>query len=287
MTKILFAHKEKMLLETSQEVLNMCGYDNVFSTNNALSALEMFESERPEVVFIDVDTWENAPFNLSKALLQIDPHVALVGLTQFYDPDYLNKLSEAGFNLCLRIIYHKEELLKATEEAVNIATAKRNGSPLPAFKIIVRERKDENQTGKKPDRRKTFRSPHQGAEKFLIACHNDMTLDSLEDWFHDIGYATMAANNYEDAIDLNKTERPKVALLDLSSNEINAISLAERMLHENPDIILLGIRSLHFTPAEQGFLEDIGFSACMGMPVKPECLTKTVANAFKNADAKS
>ena len=96
--KILIVDDMKMVRSSLRRFLNTLGYDNVIEAENGIDAIEKFESESPDFLFMDVVMPE---LNGNEALQQIrakDKETPIVMLSSVADQKVIDECEALGIN---------------------------------------------------------------------------------------------------------------------------------------------------------------------------------------------
>jgi two-component system, cell cycle sensor histidine kinase and response regulator CckA len=116
---ILVVEDEELLLDMVQILLETNGY-TVFSAQDGLQALEIFEQHQAEIslVITDMGLPKLTGVDEFEKLKEIDPNVKVVFASGYFEPDIRAKLEEAGAVGFLQKPYVIEQVLTKIREAL-------------------------------------------------------------------------------------------------------------------------------------------------------------------------
>ncbi|MCM8795108.1 MAG: response regulator [Candidatus Omnitrophica bacterium] len=115
--KILIVDDEEGIVELLQRIYSARGFV-VFGATDGIKAVEIFEKERPEVIFIDV----HMPFSpidgieTLERIKAIDKDAPCIMLTRIYDEESIKRAKKAGALHYVTKPFELEDLDRCIEE---------------------------------------------------------------------------------------------------------------------------------------------------------------------------
>lgn len=116
--KILLADDEAHIRKFIGLILRQLGSPTIVEASNGLQALTLYETERPDLVLLDVNMPELDGLQTLAGLRQLDPECAVVMLTSLTTRQTVEQAAELGAVYYIRKDTPKDEILKTLREVI-------------------------------------------------------------------------------------------------------------------------------------------------------------------------
>jgi len=108
----------------------------------------------------------------------------------------------------------------------------------------------------------------------LIVDDDPMVLESTKAYLETQNFKVVCAKDGNEALDIYKTERADLALVDIFMPNRGGFETIMSMQHDIPIIAMTGVSSHHFEPLN--FAESLGAHATLSKPFHPKELMDTI-----------
>ncbi|HTB80635.1 MAG TPA: response regulator transcription factor [Opitutaceae bacterium] len=116
--KILLADDEAHIRKFIGLLLRQLGSPTIIEASNGVQALALFESERPDLVLLDVNMPELDGLQALAGLRMLDPDCAVIMLTSLTTRQTVEQAAELGAVYYIRKDTPKDEILKTLREVI-------------------------------------------------------------------------------------------------------------------------------------------------------------------------
>lgn len=112
--KIIIVDDHPMVIEGMRAMFQQIGFVDVSATaNNAFQALELVETQQPDLVITDINMSEISGFELTSKLKKDYTNVKVIGMSTFNERSYISQMIQSGADGYLVKSASKEEIEEA------------------------------------------------------------------------------------------------------------------------------------------------------------------------------
>jgi PAS domain S-box-containing protein len=116
----------------------------------------------------------------------------------------------------------------------------------------------------------------------LLIEDNRDARETLHAWLEDVGHRVLVSDNGLDGLDLARTVRPDVALVDIGLPGIDGYQVARTLRDESPKTFLVAITG-YGRPEDSARAREAGFDIHLVKPIQPERLAQVLRSIARPA----
>ncbi|MCK5450637.1 MAG: response regulator [Candidatus Omnitrophica bacterium] len=235
MFKILIVDDEQKITTSLKNFFSLRGYD-VTGVFSGKEALEKFETERPEIVFLDIKMQEVDGLQVLREIRKKDANTKVIIISAWDEPETRKEAQKIGYDAFLVKPFSVERLEKVALEKIQ-------------------------ELMEKPS--------------ILVVDDDEKVVAKVKEYLEFLGWKVYASNDGETALDIIKKNTPGVVFLDIKMEGMDGVKVLKEIKRIDPSIKVIMI-SAYGDKEAQINMRDFGCDAYLEKPLTNETIKKAL-----------